>query len=563
MLGALPGSAQQTTPALAAGAGSAVAPSAGAAAPVEGETPAPANDVAATPSAAASAASAADSPATAAKAPVRSARLSFFTGDLRVQRADNTGEDTPALNMPLNEGTRLVTGDYGQAEIEFEDGSVARLTPNTSLTLDSLALDAKSVAHTQLSLLSGLAYFELRHAPGASYRIEAGSVTAEAADNSVLRISLPLATSDEAKAQPEATFAVLSGTVIASRTDGFRTGVKGGESLRADPDDATRYFLNQQVDNETWDAWNQQRDQIATDQASEQTAARNDFAGSQGYGWSDLDANGTWYDVPGLGEVWQPGVASVDAADLGSDFDPYGDGAFVWSSQGYIWASGYTWGWLPFHCGRWDWYPGFGWVWQPNRLCGVWGFGGAGLGGGMLVGAAPPLYHLVKRPPSAFGPSHPIRPIHRPPMPPQPVKDRSTGLKIAGVVPTPLPHVALSAPIAAEGFYGTESSPLGGALYSDFPLESESRHPVLGTVAPHRAPAPPDALTGGWTAHVPSTPGTQSTLKSGSPHGSAGGVPAHLHAGGTAAPAPHPAAAAPAPARAAPAPAPAASAKPK
>src|SRR5882757_10905052 len=67
--------------------------------------------------------------ASADDAPVqRAARLSFLQGDVTVDHLDNTAGDPAQINMPLAEGARLTTGDDGQAEVEFEDGSVVRLT---------------------------------------------------------------------------------------------------------------------------------------------------------------------------------------------------------------------------------------------------------------------------------------------------------------------------------------------------------------------------------------------------------------------------------------------------
>jgi len=63
----------------------------------------------------------------------RAARLSFLQGDVTVDHLDNTAGDPAQINMPLAEGARLTTGEDGQAEVEFEDGSVVRLTPNSSL----------------------------------------------------------------------------------------------------------------------------------------------------------------------------------------------------------------------------------------------------------------------------------------------------------------------------------------------------------------------------------------------------------------------------------------------
>src|SRR4051812_47444727 len=95
-------------------------------------------------------------------APVhRAARLSYLKGDVTVDHLDNTAGDAAQVNMPLAEGARLTTGEEGQAEVEFEDGSVVRITPNSSLGLTSLSIDPAENFRTQLTLLHGLVYAKL------------------------------------------------------------------------------------------------------------------------------------------------------------------------------------------------------------------------------------------------------------------------------------------------------------------------------------------------------------------------------------------------------------------
>ena len=75
---------------------------------------------------------------------------------------------------------------------------------------------------------------------------------------------------------------------------------------------------------------------------------------------------GTWLYVPGYGWCWQPTVGVVNPV-----WQPYGqDGYWVWTDCGWYWNSYYTWGWAPFHYGRWCRYSSYGWVWCPDR---VWG----------------------------------------------------------------------------------------------------------------------------------------------------------------------------------------------
>jgi hypothetical protein len=481
----------------------------------------------------------------------RTARLAWFHGDLQIQRADNTAPapenpDSAVLNMPISQGSRLVTGDNAEAEIEFEDGSVARLTPKTALTLDSLTTDGKA-AETQLSLLAGLAYFELRHAPTATYTISAGTILASPADNVVFRIALD---------EPPALVSVLSGTLtVNAATDpddttqtGFTANVKAGESLHADPDDPTRYFLNPQLAENTWDTWNQSRDTDAATEAATRTTARDTYAGTEGYGWSDLDANGTWYTVTNpdgtTSELWQPAIAadpdaSSDAGDYADGFDPYGDGAFVYSGDAYYWASGYTWGWLPYRCGRWNYYPLFGWAWSPNRFCRIWGFGGGGEGG-INIGRHPRRYNVIHFPPVT--PVHPILRVHTSdPRPKGPGKNNPVPVKIANATATPL--LPLPTPVPpASGF-------LGGSLYRDYPVEAVTHKPVVGTIAP---PVTEPAPITGWTAPPPRLDAPRIVR---TPAGSSLLRPAVPPRAPAPAPAPTP--------RPAPAPAPAAPGKPK
>ena len=80
---------------------------------------------------------------------------------------------------------------------------------------------------------------------------------------------------------------------------------------------------------------------------------------------------------------------------------------------GYIWASGYPWGYLPYQCGMWNFYDGFGWGWAPGMGMGMGGMGMGGMGmgfgscnpwwgrgryGGANIGQSPVGYRPIIRP---------------------------------------------------------------------------------------------------------------------------------------------------------------------
>ncbi len=112
-------------------------------------------------------------------------------------------------------------------------------------------------------------------------------------------------------------------------------------------------------------------------------------------GTEDLDAHGTWTEVPDYGPVWRPNVAPGWA--------PYRDGRWVYEPYwGWTWVSYDPWGWAPYHYGRWMMYNG-AWGWWPGPAYGypyyrpIWapayvsffGFGGGfGFGFGFGFGGS-------------------------------------------------------------------------------------------------------------------------------------------------------------------------------
>ena len=84
------------------------------------------------------------------------------------------------------------------------------------------------------------------------------------------------------------------------------------------------------------------------------------------YFYESLSPYGTWINYPGYGYCWQPTV-SVTV----SDWRPYGHrGRWLYTDCGWYWQSDYSWGWAPFHYGRWVHTSNCGWLWTPDT---VWG----------------------------------------------------------------------------------------------------------------------------------------------------------------------------------------------
>src|SRR5271156_4457345 len=69
------------------------------------------------------------------------ARVSFVQGSVQLLAGQGANLEQAVINMPVLDGSRLQTGGDGQAEVEFGDGSVARLTPNSSIQFAHLGQD--------------------------------------------------------------------------------------------------------------------------------------------------------------------------------------------------------------------------------------------------------------------------------------------------------------------------------------------------------------------------------------------------------------------------------------
>ncbi len=77
------------------------------------------------------------------------------------------------------------------------------------------------------------------------------------------------------------------------------------------------------------------------------------------YFQQQLSPYGSWINVPGYGECWQP-------YGIPYGWRPYYDnGCWVYTDAGLYWQSSYAWGAIPFHYGRWTYVGGYGWIWAP------------------------------------------------------------------------------------------------------------------------------------------------------------------------------------------------------
>ena len=484
----------------------------------------------------------------------RAVRLSSVDGQVQLAQGNQVLAAQALANAPLFEGTQVTTSDDGRAEIQFEDGSVARISPNSSL-----ALSALRSSETTVTLNTGLGYFEIQSSTQPSnFKVRFGDTTVSAAGFTVLRVNL-----DDLPGE----VAVFSGNAHVDGANGLAVDMHGGETVKLNGDTPGNYTLSEAIEPDSWDTWNSDRDQALTAQEAQQTPATSGLPNSSNPAWSDLDANGNWYNVPDQGYVWSP----YEAENPG--WEPYGCGNWMWTpGYGYVWVSCESWGYMPYASGAWNYYDGFGWGWAP-------GFGGPWWGGGIYVinvNRAPFRYTPPIRPHGGPVFAHngnpvrvtggryqpyPVIPVNRGNgnTPAAPVRPRSGPATMAGSTVTPLRPVAPRA-----GYVQGESGATGGGHSFGFNQGTNSNisHPIYGINTgsqgiiarppgyyggTYSRPAPPSGTyyspyssrpaapsapsRGSYMAPAPSRPSGGPSMGAGAPHmsGGGGGAP---HAGG-------------------------------
>ena len=280
---------------------------------------------------------------------VRIVRLSSVEGKVQMDRGVGGGPERAILNAPIVEGTRLVTGDDGLAEVEFENESALRITDNSEVKFSQLLMNDAGAKINQFEVVKGTVYLDTASKGEDVYRVRIGDTSLVAHRDTLMRIN---ATPEELKV------AVFKGNV---ELEGGTQPVviKKKETLTVDPNDAAKCTVTNGTETVRYDAWNKEREDYT------KTYAENAGYGgpNRGFGLQDLNYYGDFFYASGYGYAWQP----YGFAGAMLNWDPYSNGAWTfYPGIGYSWASAYPWGWLPFHYGSWAFINGAGWAWLPG-----------------------------------------------------------------------------------------------------------------------------------------------------------------------------------------------------
>ena len=281
---------------------------------------------------------------------VRIVRLSFVEGTVRLYRPDADQWAQAFVNTPIQQGFKIATDANSFAEVEFENGSTARLGQSSELDFTRLALSPDGGKINNLTLAQGYATFAFTPEKGDVYKVDSAGSTFDVSSKSMFRLD-----SDQESQRVE----VFNGSVSVQSPYGSEA-VDRNQVLELAAGGTNPLKVSNGITQDAWDQWVDKRQQTATVAVNQAGPAESGInAGGSLYGWSDLSYFGAWNYLPGFGSCWSP--------MMGAGWVPYSVGRWSWyPGMGYTWISAMPWGWLPFHYGSWIYPAGMGWCWLPG-----------------------------------------------------------------------------------------------------------------------------------------------------------------------------------------------------
>ena len=188
---------------------------------------------------------------------VRIVRLSFIQGTVTLQPT-GAGDRAARLYDPVQEGFLLRTHADSFAEVEFENGSTARLGEDSEIFFEQLALANQTGGKlNRLSLRRGYATFNVDLAREDIFEVEAQGTEIELEESAEFRVDLDT---------PQTHIKVFDGRVFVEGPTGT-VEVEANQTLTLNPDGEELIELRSGINEDAWDQWNRERDNLRALQA--------------------------------------------------------------------------------------------------------------------------------------------------------------------------------------------------------------------------------------------------------------------------------------------------------
>ncbi len=279
-------------------------------------------------------------------------RITYANGDVVVQPSVSGNTLEAVINMPLMTGDRLACGADGAMEFRLDEGVNGWMWYETKIEFIESQATGQVEPQNDVRLWYGA--MAIRTIPvgqtDRSVTVDIGSSRIRAGSDSLLRVTVE---SD----QTAVYLTVYKGTAMTESRRGNLT-MAQGETWRTMPGSSEWTAVETPAEDE-FDAWVMERDRLLSGayENSGQFAEGvvpgeyvDEAATLHGYGrWVSL--SGSWY--------WSPYVAA--------GWVPYHHGYWdFYPGCGWMWIPFEPWGWTVYHLGYWSFYNDWGWLWFPS-----------------------------------------------------------------------------------------------------------------------------------------------------------------------------------------------------
>ncbi len=267
-------------------------------------------------------------------------RISLIEGDVQLKTPEAGDWGYAAVNTPLAEGDQIWVPENSRVELQLNSGNYIRLDQGSALQI--LSMDEDS---SQFYLSQGYA-FVFYDAPTrrSVIQVDTPDASTRAFENAIFRIDMSELYTD---------VTVHKGYVETENNIGH-TRINAGEMLSLGQN--TTGAVRPMGSPDDWERWNKERHEglfaVSGESSRYLPAELSTYS-------HDFDNSGRWVQVPDYGHVWTPTV------DIGISWTPYRDGSWVWRRGDYVWVGSESWGWAPYHYGRWSFGVNVGWFWVP------------------------------------------------------------------------------------------------------------------------------------------------------------------------------------------------------
>ena len=271
------------------------------------------------------------------------ARIGYMQGAVSLQPAGENSWNEAPPNYPMISGDRLYT-DQGARAIIQNGSSDIRLWGQTDVTLTNL-----TDQYEQIGLAQGSVRVRV-------FALDPSNTIEVDTPNGAVIIQQPGDYRINAYGADASLVAVNAGSVQVTGP-GVNQEVDQGQAVQIYGTNPIELGLVEMPGFDDLDRWSIDRDHHILNSVSAQYVSR-DMPG-----YDDLDDNGSWTPTPDYGPVWYPRTVAVG-------WQPYTTGHWAYVRPwGYTWVDDASWGYAPFHYGRWAVIGGrWGWVPGPRTV---------------------------------------------------------------------------------------------------------------------------------------------------------------------------------------------------